>query len=97
MKVLNQERTAPAAVEKLRKLYGRSKDWPRGTPRLTLKMIMDFTGVKTIATVSLWISEGERHHEPQGAALDNLWEFLEKAEDKTWLEKFITKQSKKGG
>ena len=94
MKANKKQLTAGEAVERLRKIYGMSKDRPRGTPRLTLKMIMDETGVKTIATVSLWISEGERHHEPQGAALDNLTEFLKKAEDSTWLEKFITR---KGG
>ena len=94
MKTSNQDRTGPKAVERLRKLYAKSKDRPRGAPRLTLKKIMDFTGVKTIATVSLWISEGDRHHEPQGAALDNLWDLLDKSEDKAWLEKII---AKKGG
>ncbi len=95
MKTLNQEPTGPVAVERLRKLYNSFKDRPRGAPRLTLKKIMEFTGVKTIATVSLWISKGERHHEPQGAALDNLWELLKKAEDKAWLEKFIAKKGSK--
>lgn len=95
MKTNQKQLTAAEAVERLRKIYGRSKDRPKGTPRLTLKMIMEETGVKTITTVSLWISEGERHHEPQGPALDNLLEFLKKAEDRPWLEKFITKKGKK--
>lgn len=98
MKKQENQMTASEAVDRLRKIYGtkdRPKGRPTGKPRLTLKMIMDETKVKTIPTVSLWISEGENHHEPQGAALENLIKFLKKAEDKKWLENFIQKKVKK--
>lgn len=76
----------------MRDKYGNREKGQRGG--LTLKTIAAEIGIRSTVTIHFWFAEGDKHHAPQGATMENLCEFLDRAKDPAWIKKVIEKHAK---
>lgn len=91
-KTATQARTPEEAVKEMIDLHDRYKEKPEGE-RLTHPIIQQGVGVSQAPTISRWFN---KHNQPTGLQLRSLCEFLDKARNKKWLEKFIKENDPKG-
>lgn len=95
MKSDPQYRTSAEAVKELQALYASYKQGEKGR-RLTMEIIRQSVGVETIAAVNGWLrdSKSKHFHEPRGASLRALDQFLDQAKNKKWITALMAKGGK---
>jgi hypothetical protein len=79
-------------VAMLRKIYAKHRGGPPGA-RLTMAMIREAVGVRTVGSINSWLSVDKQAHVPRGVTLDLLNAFLDRAATEP---KYLTNLMKTG-